>query len=201
MSSAPAKLIAALATLWLASEAAHATPWQCEGGIVQPGDLEYHVTARCGQPFWVDRWLEEEVFGPDQPIETRQTFEVQEWFFNLGPNRLIRRLRIRNGQLVDIEELGYGESPNRRQRSCSPNSFLPGLTTGEIILRCGPPDWQDRQFGAQVLRNTGVFERATLLNIQTWLYDFGRNRFTRILRFENGVLTNVDVGDKGLLSR
>ena len=33
--------------------------------------------------------------------------------------------------------------------------------------------------------------------IDTWTYDFGPNSFVRTLTFENGVLTNVEVGGYG----
>jgi len=33
---------------------------------------------------------------------------VDVWVYNLGPNKLMRRLRFEDGKLVDIETLGYG---------------------------------------------------------------------------------------------
>lgn len=188
-----------LAALLGVAAVSKASVWQCDDGIVEPGDLAYHVSARCGEPFWVDSWLEQRVFGPDQPIELRETSRIEEWFFNLGPNRLIRKLTFRDGKLLDIDELGYGVARGGSRKNCRPNDFKTGMTTGEIILQCGPPEWRDRHFGSRTIRNTGLTEYSTLINFQTWLYDFGRNRFVRVLRFENSVLTDVDVGERGLL--
>ena len=33
---------------------------------------------------------------------------VEIWLYNLGPNKLMRRLRFEGGYVVDIDTLGYG---------------------------------------------------------------------------------------------
>jgi uncharacterized protein YvpB len=33
---------------------------------------------------------------------------VEVWVYNLGPNKLMRRLRFEDGLLVNVDELGYG---------------------------------------------------------------------------------------------
>jgi hypothetical protein len=33
---------------------------------------------------------------------------VESWIYNLGPNKLMRRLRLEGGVVVEIETLGYG---------------------------------------------------------------------------------------------
>ena len=36
---------------------------------------------------------------------------VEAWIYNLGPNKLMRRLRFENGFVAEIETLGYGYNP------------------------------------------------------------------------------------------
>ena len=33
---------------------------------------------------------------------------VENWIYNLGPNKLMRRLRFEGGVVAEIETLGYG---------------------------------------------------------------------------------------------
>jgi hypothetical protein len=33
---------------------------------------------------------------------------VENWIYNLGPNKLMRRLRFEGGIVAEIETLGYG---------------------------------------------------------------------------------------------
>ena len=42
--------------------------------------------------------------------ETYVEIPVEIWIYNLGPRRLMRRLRFEDGRLVDIETLDYGYS-------------------------------------------------------------------------------------------
>jgi hypothetical protein len=51
-----------------------------------------------------------------------------------------------------------------------------GDTAAEVVTKCGTP---------------------TMDQGRTWLYDFGRTSFTRILHFKRGVLKCVDLGDYG----
>ena len=41
---------------------------------------------------------------------------VETWTYNLGPTKLMRRLTIEDGEVVDIETLGYGYPGKRKQR-------------------------------------------------------------------------------------
>jgi hypothetical protein len=36
---------------------------------------------------------------------------VESWIYNLGPNKLMRRIRFEDGIVVQIETLGYGYHP------------------------------------------------------------------------------------------
>jgi uncharacterized protein YvpB len=36
---------------------------------------------------------------------------VEIWIYNLGPSKLMQRLRFEDGELIEIESLGYGFIP------------------------------------------------------------------------------------------
>ena len=36
---------------------------------------------------------------------------VEIWLYNLGPNKFMQRLRFEDGELIEIESLGYGFIP------------------------------------------------------------------------------------------
>jgi hypothetical protein len=89
-----------------------------------------------------------------------------------------------------------------------------GDTRAEVIHKCGPPtfvdSWEERliqrDFGA--VRNyalrTGRYEWSRepflveiQIKIEIWTYNLGSTKFTRYLRFENGILQEITMGAKG----
>jgi hypothetical protein len=89
-----------------------------------------------------------------------------------------------------------------------------GDTRAEVIHKCGEPtfvdSWEERliqrDFGA--VRNyalrTGryAWSREPFLveiqiKIELWTYNLGSTKFTRYLRFENGILQAITMGAKG----
>ncbi len=86
----------------------------CGSALVHDGDEQARVRRVCGEPSQVEKryirrrpqvWLggrlvyvgQDEV---DVPVEI--------WTYNFGPNKLMRRLRIVDGLVEEIETLGYG---------------------------------------------------------------------------------------------
>lgn len=106
--------------------AAPAWAFRCGNRLVVEGDTQATVLARCGEPsevrtravlrpavFW--RYGRALRAGPGV-----MEVEVDTWIYNLGPNRLMRRLRFEDGIVVEIETLGYGyheSSPTHNSRS------------------------------------------------------------------------------------
>ena len=72
-----------------------------------------------------------------------------------------------------------------------------GDTKAEVLIKCGNPDWKTQWSedfisdpgGASALRVSSENER--------WVYNLGPKSFMRILRFENGRLTEVTTGERG----
>jgi hypothetical protein len=83
-----------------------------------------------------------------------------------------------------------------------------GDRISEVRNRCGEPDAAERRTELREVsrkRRAGVGgygeetgERVTVeITIDEWTYDFGRARFTRHLKFENGLLAEVSEGGRG----
>lgn len=92
------------------------TAWafRCGSKLVAEGDTRGEVRSRCGAPTEVTRssrlrpaiiWR----YGrPYQVGHAPVEVPVEVWIYNLGPNRLMRKLRFEGAELVEIDTLGYG---------------------------------------------------------------------------------------------
>ena len=68
-----------------------------------------------------------------------------------------------------------------------------GAPAPEIIARCGPPVTADRKMEETAVN--GVAVQASV--IETWVYDFGPEVFTRKLFFRDGTLLRIESGPYG----
>lgn len=180
-------LLAALSLSALfASNPAYAL--RCDGKIVDEGDRDLRVLRVCGQPFYRESWYEAWIEGAWSMLETREAVRWEEWYYNFGPNRLMRRLVFRAGVLVDEQELGYGFA--RIEGRCARASLLPGLTPGEIVARCGEPLQKERRLLEQVRRDGMGQEHWRPLREEQWVYDFG-GRWLYTAIFLDGRLDHI----------
>jgi hypothetical protein len=97
----------------LASSPAFA--FRCGTKIVSEGDTRSEVAAKCGEPD--DVVTQKSVFRRPviwtggRPYYIGDDFieiPVENWVYNLGPNKLMQRVRFEGGVVVEIESLGYG---------------------------------------------------------------------------------------------
>lgn len=105
---------AALLAASLGPGAAAADSLRCGTRLITDGDTSAKVEALCGPPAGVTR---AEVFRrpvlwrygrpyylSDHPVAVAVEF----WTYNLGSHKLMRRLRIEDGIVTEIETLGHG---------------------------------------------------------------------------------------------
>jgi hypothetical protein len=87
-----------------------------------------------------------------------------------------------------------------------------GDTQSEVINKCGEPDdiqvWEverarKRHFKSLPSPDTtgrlseNSYSRKVHVVVEEWLYNRGRQEFLRLLRFENGKLTKIEIGNRG----
>lgn len=80
----------------------------CERSVVSTGDTKMEVRMKCGEPTSIDIIGEEVLKRKTPNSEDRIFVSIEEWTYNLGPNRFIRIFRFKNGRLAQIETGGYG---------------------------------------------------------------------------------------------
>ncbi len=79
----------------------------CSEQVLSIGDSKTDVLAKCGEPSFKDSHVEE--FKERLDDRERKVFvTVEEWTYDLGPNRFVRILTFRNSKLADIRTGGYG---------------------------------------------------------------------------------------------
>jgi len=88
---------------------------RCGTKLVSEGDTRSEVAAKCGEPTEVvtERSVLRRpvIWSGGRPYfigEDSIEIQVEAWIYNLGPNKLMRRLRFEGGVLTEIESLGYG---------------------------------------------------------------------------------------------
>lgn len=108
----------ALAAVWLWAASAGADSFRCGTRLVTDGDSTDKVEALCGAPDSIQR--REVLQRPIRWYRGRPYYishepvpiPIEYWTYNLGPNKLMRRLKFEDGLLVDVETLSHGYNPS-----------------------------------------------------------------------------------------
>jgi len=105
-------IIATLALVF--APAAFADAMRCGSRLISDGDTRSHVRELCGEPSDIQTrtilrrpyydFHGRIVYYGDGLIE----IPVEIWTYNLGPYKLMRRVRFVDGEVEEIETLGYG---------------------------------------------------------------------------------------------
>jgi hypothetical protein len=104
--------------LILMTAVAQGQTFRCGAKLVMEGDSSAAVLAKCGNPTQADQTsvTRPSANGPNEPqnelVSATVEVIVDTWLFNFGPNRLMMRVHIENGTVVQIDTLGYGYSDN-----------------------------------------------------------------------------------------
>lgn len=115
----------ALAALTLllstAAPAAAEESFRCRGRLVSKGDGKYEVQKKCGEPDAVTqrtdkrklrervrRWIGNVM---EEVTEEREVeIVVQEWTYDLGPERFVRVVDFENDRVVAVHARDYGHT-------------------------------------------------------------------------------------------
>lgn len=106
--------LATLLAAALLARPAAADSFRCGNRLITDGDNADKVITLCGPPTEVSRseilrrpviWR----FGrPYYLSDEPEPVGVEFWTYNLGPNKLMRRIRLEDGLVVEITTLGHG---------------------------------------------------------------------------------------------
>ena len=180
----------AMLALLLTPLASEAQTLRCDGRLVGVGDRPFDALVVCGEPdLRVPVRLELPGGGLVLPYE-----EI--WYYNFGPRRLLRELRIRGERIVAIESLGYGFEPSS-PGSCQPRDLRAGMSALELLARCGEP--ADRRQRLRPFPPGGHHPLAPAAAVleEQWIYDFGPLRLYRVVTVLDGRIAAVETGRRG----
>jgi hypothetical protein len=164
---------------------------RCGNRLVNEGDRAFQVRDRCGEPFWSESWLGVDILGRDTPIERQREVEWSVWYYNFGPRALMMRVAFVDGVLRETEALGYGV--RRIGDSCRATMDFRGLSSGELVARCGEPASRRQARDSLAWRPGPNLERWREQRREEWVYDFGETRFLRVLDLVDGRVTSTQV--------
>ena len=102
---------AALAALLLAAAPAYAL--RCGNRVISRGDHVSKLLQFCGEPASVQSRVMQRTFTTDTGrIYTFpglvEDVVVEHWTYNFGPYQLMRQVRVENGFVTEVKNLGYG---------------------------------------------------------------------------------------------
>jgi len=100
----------------------NASAFRCGTRLVVVGDSKYEVLWKCGEPSWVESWLEKRIepysvepfsdgqrfYIPNPTFATVVYVTVEQWVYDLGRTRFTRVLTFENNRLTRIESGDYG---------------------------------------------------------------------------------------------
>ena len=183
--------------------------FRCDGGIVSIGDIVVDLLGKCGQPAMLDAWQVERgvlIVVQDAPaLETASAVQVvEQWTYNLGPQRFIQIVSVERGRVTAVQREGYGYVSGRlaggmRRHECAPPTHL-GDTKLDVLAHCGEPVSRE----VRVEKRAGTAMNGQVLPVgfatvmvEVWTFDFGPQRFIQILTLEDGRVVSVESGGYG----
>ena len=94
---------------------------------------------------------------------------------------------------------------------CGTRLITVGDTKPKVISECGVPDYREEWEEERIMRdfhspaydkydyewNREPFLVKTVVKFEEWYYNFGRTRLIHYLRFRNGKLIKITIGERG----
>lgn len=108
----PTRLLLAGVLLLALAASAEAQALRCGSRLISRGDSSAKLLRYCGEPETVSSHVEQVglfAYGRFYPGFLREVL-VEDWTYNFGPRKLMRRVRVVDGIVEDIDLLGYGYS-------------------------------------------------------------------------------------------
>jgi hypothetical protein len=191
-------LVALFLIIGLLPAGTFASEYRCEGKIVSVGDTSGELLMKCGEPDWKQSHDEEIIEAWDKDSRHRIIITVEEWTYNLGPDRFMRIFRLQNGKVVDILLGGYGFAKEEtNQLQCNAQNIAVGDSAIEVLAKCGEPvsenEWEEMT--SERLDDGTV--RKVNITVAEWTYNLGPDKFIRIITLRNGTVVNIQSGGRG----
>jgi len=174
---------------------------RCGSRIIDEEDLAAELLAACGEPSFRDQFTIEIPNGA-------RIADTEVWTYDFGPQKLLRLVTLRNGQISNIDSDGYGFTPNATPR-CEPRRVVEGLSKYRLVAQCGEPLTKRSEqtlkplySRPEIYRNNGDpyayhNQYVTPVYREEWVYNFGSRSPMRRITLEDGRVTHVENIDRG----
>jgi hypothetical protein len=176
--------------------------FRCQGKLVSIGDTKSDVLMKCGEPTFKDQRRQQYLTQVDVVTVYQDTITVDLWLYNLGSHRFTRLLQFKDNKLthIDTSEYGYNNSDPQHCLTMG-NKIHKGDTKPEVLMKCGEPIHKEQYQKQRIIMRTlhGYQKYPVTIHIpfDEWTYNFGPTRYSRTLLFEEGVLIEVNLGERG----
>ncbi len=206
-------LVLALAAVTLPAGAAADEGFRCTGGLISVGDCKIDLLGKCGLPSLEEATEDQRTTlvrdrHGQGAVGRTLIVPVERWTYNFGPQRLLEIVTLEAGRIVHIRQGGYGypvavarrEGALLRRAGCDASLLAEGLTTFDVLARCGEPTLREvRQEARLVAAGIGELEEQlerTRVR-EVWTYDFGPRALVRFVDLEDGVVRAIRIGAYG----
>ncbi len=180
---------------------AAASSISCSGGIVSSGDSVVDLVMKCGQPAWKESHQEEITDRTDPNLKLRTYVTVEQWTYDFGPQQLLRIVTIRNGVVSGVRTgREYGQSPEGTETArpqCGDRVISIGESKADIFAKCGEPFYRTSHDEEVWMPVGGTASRKVIVTVEQWTYNFGPQRFMRIITFRNDKVVDIRTGNYG----
>lgn len=178
---------------------------RCGSRIVTVEARAADILAACGEPDYRD------IYSWPAPRVAGEVADVEQWTYNFGRNQLMQVLKLRHGRLVDIRADGYGFPRGATPQRCDSGAIVEGLSKYRLLASCGEP-FTRRTVGYVTslqprhrYRTGGWTTSHGHIPVEVyreeWVYNFGSSQFLKVVTLEDGVIAEVDNGERGFNPR
>lgn len=171
----------------------------CDGGIVSNGDTAVDLIMKCGQPDWKDSRTEEVIDRLSKDTKRTTLLTADEWTYNFGESLFLRIVTIRNGVITGIRSGQRGAAGERDPPgpACDDRAISVGDRKPDILIKCGEPHFKN-SFQEEIRERFGDSSvRTVVVTVEEWTYNFGPQRFIRVITFRNGTVVEIRTGGYG----
>lgn len=186
---------------FFSTQRAHAL--RCGTHLIDTGDTQAEVRARCGDPvdvaLRVDQRTVHRAVRSGVVVSNSVSAVIESWTLNFGPQRFMVRVEFVDGLVRHIETLGRGFPPE--QLGTRGYDVRLGQSPARVRASWGEPTEQSTrvvQNAVTAVPVEGVLQTAqSTTQIETWVYNFGPRRFMRRVTFEDGRVVRIETLGRG----
>lgn len=178
-------------SLAFAAAAPALADFRCGSRLVTEGMRGFEIIERCGDPD----------YSASYPLRVlgdhRLPFEEHHWYYNPGSQSFVRRMVLRNDEVIAIERLGRGMPETTLTRQCQPGDLALGQSEFEVQARCGQPLARRFLWQGYLIDNQQTVAIAPgYAPALEWVFEFGAGQFRRAVILRNGQVTHIEVLQK-----